>query len=121
MPATPRARKARRQPKTKAKPYVQAAVLEAVENQLRDDDPPEVRLTLKRLVDSGLSDREARLYIGIALLFEMNDVLRTNAPFDRERYVGRSVEAWSEVLETIEHVKLPCWSLHYAPTRKVGG
>jgi hypothetical protein len=86
MRPTARRGKQRRKSSGEANPYVQAAILEAVENQLRDDDLPEVRLTLERLVDGGLSDREARLYIGMALLFEMNDALQTKTPFNRERY-----------------------------------
>lgn len=39
-------------------------------------------------MDSGLSEREARLYIGMALLLEMNEILRTKAPFNHERYVA---------------------------------
>ena len=80
----------RRQPRgtTGSNPAVQAAMLEAVENQLQADEPAEVRLTLRRLVDSGMSDRQARLYIAMALLFEMNEVLRTQAPFDEGRYVA---------------------------------
>jgi hypothetical protein len=81
-----RSRKSRRQPRAKPNPYLQSAILEAVENQIQDDDLPEVRLTLERLQSGGMSAHEARLYIGMALLFEMNDVLRTKAPFNRERY-----------------------------------
>ena len=88
MAPAARGGKPRRKPSAEPSPYLQAAILEAVENQLRDDNPPEVRLTLKRLVDCGSSEREARLYIGMALLFEMNDILRTKAPFNQERYVG---------------------------------
>jgi hypothetical protein len=88
MRAAGRTRKSRRQPGRRSNPVVRAAILEAVENQLRDDDPPEVQFTLKRLVDSGLSDHSARLYIGMALLFEMHEVTRTNTPFDHDRYVA---------------------------------
>jgi hypothetical protein len=83
-----RSRKPRRQPRAEANPHVQTAILEAVQNQLCDESFPEVQVTLQRLLDSGLSEREARLYIGMALLFEMNEILRTKAPFNRARYVA---------------------------------
>jgi hypothetical protein len=83
-----RKRKPRRQASAGANLRVRAAILEAVENQLSADDPPEVRLTLKRLVEKGSSERAARLYIGVALLFEMNEILRTKEPFNEERYVA---------------------------------
>ena len=82
-----RGRKVRRGPRSEANPSLQAAILEAVENQLADENLPEVRQTLNRLIEEGFSERKARLYIGTALLFEVNDVLRTMAPFNRQRYV----------------------------------
>ena len=87
-PGPPRRRKSHPRTTTRGNLAVQAAILEAVDGQLRENSPPEVRLTLKRLVDSGMSDEMARLSIGMVLLFEMNDVLRTNAPFDEDRYVA---------------------------------
>ena len=41
------------------------AILEAVENQLRDDNPPETALTLARLTTSGESRENAMRLIGI--------------------------------------------------------
>ena len=68
-------------------PAVQAAILEVVENQLRDNNPPEVRQTLERLTSSGFSERQARVYIGFAVLSVMNDILKDSSPFDHDQYV----------------------------------
>src|SRR5579864_648847 len=81
-------RRGRRTLSPPANPAVQAAILEIVENQLRDNDPPEVRRTLARLIASGSSDEKARLLIGMVVLFEMNDMLKTNTAFDHDRYVS---------------------------------
>ena len=50
---------------------VKAAILETVENQLRDNDPPETRQTYERLVSAGYSDQEARELIGALVSTEI--------------------------------------------------
>lgn len=47
------------------------AILEVVENQLRDNDPPMVRKTLDRLIGEGYSDDEARDLIEVPLANEI--------------------------------------------------
>jgi hypothetical protein len=66
---------------------VLAAALEVVENQLRDDDPPETRETLDRLVKEGHTEAEAKRLIAAVVLAEIGEILRTNAPFDHARFV----------------------------------
>jgi len=46
--------------KKQASPQLTAAILEAVDNQLRDSNPPEAKETYDRLIASGISDKEAR-------------------------------------------------------------
>ncbi len=66
--------------------YVRAAILEAVENQLRDGEPPETRRTYDRLRASGISDAVARRLIGCVLMDEMCDMLEHHRAFDRARF-----------------------------------
>jgi len=40
-------------------PHLRRAILEVVENQLRDNTPPETRATLDRLIAEGCSRKEA--------------------------------------------------------------
>ena len=61
--------------------------MEVVENQLRDDDPPQTRQTLKRLIDAGHSEKEAKRLIGCVVSAEIFDVLKKNEPFNLERFV----------------------------------
>ncbi len=61
-------------------------VLEVVENQLRDDDPPEARQAFGRLVSEGISEEDAKMYIGQAVCVEIWDVMTNRLEFDAERY-----------------------------------
>lgn len=63
------------------------AVLEAIENQIRDKDPPETALTLKRLMKGGRSREEAMRLIGCVMAVEIFEIVKNNRPFDRQRYV----------------------------------
>ncbi|MCC5884895.1 MAG: hypothetical protein JJT88_00505 [Gammaproteobacteria bacterium] len=61
-----------------------AAILEAVENQLRDNNPPMVRETLERLIREGYSDDEARELIAVALAVEIYNAASDG--YDEARY-----------------------------------
>jgi hypothetical protein len=74
--------------KSKVNPYVRAAIEEVVENQLRDDDPPQTRQTFRRLIEAGHSEKEAKRLIGCVVSAEIFDVLKKNEPFNLERFVG---------------------------------
>ena len=54
-----------------------------VENQVAIDDPPEVRPTLKRLLDAGLSRHEAIHAIGSVVAEALFKVMKQHAEFDR--------------------------------------
>ena len=68
-------------------PVARAAIMEAVENQLRDQDPPETSKTYDRLMASGHSDQEAKRLIAVALVTEMNDMMNKKRIFNLERYI----------------------------------
>jgi hypothetical protein len=69
-------------------PVLRAAILEVVDNQLRDGDPPETRITLERLMADGLSQKEARELIACVVSTEIFDVLKSGQPYQEERYVA---------------------------------
>jgi len=62
--------------------------MEAVENQLRDNNPPQTRQTFKRLIDAGHSEKEAKRLIGCVVSAEIFDVLKKNEPFNLDRFVS---------------------------------
>ena len=65
---------------------VKRAILEIVENQLRDNEPPETQQTLKRLLSVGYSRQEAVEMIGSAVASEIWYVLHEKQQYDAERY-----------------------------------
>jgi hypothetical protein len=68
--------------------YIDRAVLETVENQLRDGTPPETRATLERLMKEGYSREEAVRLIGRVVTAEIFGVLKEGEPSDENRYVA---------------------------------
>jgi len=61
--------------------------LKTVDNQLRDNDPPETRQTLDRLQQEGYAERDAKLLIAQCVAAEMMAVMQSNEPFNEVRYV----------------------------------
>lgn len=70
-----------------ASPELKAAFMEIVENQIKQRNPPEATETFKRLVASGISKGDARIYIGQAVCVEIWDMMKNGKVFDMERYV----------------------------------
>lgn len=71
----------------KSNPYLKLAVMEVVENQLETNEPPETRLTLKRLTEQGISEEDAKLLIAQAVTVEIYNILKNKEEFGRERFV----------------------------------
>ena len=67
-------------------PEAKAAILEVIENQLSDNDPPETAETLNRLVSEGITQEDAMLYLGQAVCVEIWDIMTNGQEFDLERY-----------------------------------
>ena len=74
--------------KDQASPQLTAAIMEAVNNQLRDSNPPETKETYDRLVASGISNKEARQLIAIALSTEMFEMLKHKKDYSQQRYIA---------------------------------
>jgi len=64
------------------------AMLEVVENQLRDGTPPETKQTLDRLIKEGHSEEEAKRLIATVVASEIFGVLKQKRPYDQARYVA---------------------------------
>jgi uncharacterized protein with ATP-grasp and redox domains len=61
-------------------------VLEAVDNQLRDGDPPITTETYHRLQREGFSKSKAKEMLAAVLLEEIYETLKNNQPYDENRY-----------------------------------
>ena len=82
---------------TKRKPIVRAdtedgqiageAIVEAIENQIRDNDPPAAKQALKRLIALGESRENAMRYIASALSIEIYEALKNQTPYNESRYI----------------------------------
>ncbi len=65
-----------------------AALLTAIDAQMKANEPPETLQTLVRLMEAGHSREQAMKYIASALIAEVTNVLRENSTYDRDRYVA---------------------------------
>lgn len=63
-------------------------IFETIENQLRENSPPEVSQALERLLVQGQSREAALKLIGCVLAEEIFSIMKHNKPFDNERYVS---------------------------------
>jgi hypothetical protein len=64
-------------------------MLGVVEEQLRQNSPPETATTLKRLMTEGYSRDHAVELISVLVATEMFDVMKQQQPFNHERFVSR--------------------------------
>jgi peroxiredoxin family protein len=67
--------------------FAQAAIFEVIENQIRDDNPREVKQTFQRLLFEGHSKEEAMKLIGCAMCVEIFEIVKSQKPFNESRYV----------------------------------
>jgi hypothetical protein len=64
------------------------AVVEVIENQIRNGDPPETKQTLDRLMGLGNSREESIRYIGCVFAVELFEVLKNGSHFNQARYIN---------------------------------
>jgi hypothetical protein len=69
-------------------PALRGALLEIVENQLREGTPPETRATLERLQSEGFSRQRAVELIACVVSSEIFDVLKNKEVYQEARYVA---------------------------------
>jgi hypothetical protein len=69
-------------------PRLRQAILEVVDNQLRDGTPPETRATLDRLLAEGHARPAAIDLIAGVVATEIFHVMKSRRPFDEARFVA---------------------------------
>ncbi len=62
-------------------------IIEAIETQIRDNSPPETRITLDRLMSLGESRNNAMRYIGAVMAQEMFELLQNKQQYNEDRYI----------------------------------
>ena len=63
------------------------AMVEVIENQLQENNPPETKKTLERLIELGESRENAIRYIASALSVEIFGALKHREAFNLDRYI----------------------------------
>jgi hypothetical protein len=74
--------------KQRHNPEMRRILLEIVENQLRDNDPPETRATLQRLMGEGNTREQAVELIACVVTTEIFDVLKSGQVFQPARFTA---------------------------------
>jgi hypothetical protein len=72
----------------KGNPYLRAGTLEAVDNQIRQNNPPETRRALERMLAQGIPEKEARRLIACVLVVEVFEVHKQERPYDNAKYTA---------------------------------
>ena len=67
---------------------IRKAVLEVIQTQVRENDPPEMNQALKRLREQAFSEEEVVRLVGYVVVSEVFNVLKENRPYDREKYIA---------------------------------
>ena len=61
-------------------------ILEVVDNQLRDNDPPKTTEIYNRLMEAGYSSSEAKEKIGAVVIEEIYNVMKEHQNYDEKKY-----------------------------------
>jgi len=62
-------------------------IFSIIENQIRDNDPPETKTTYQRLRELGYDDFQTRQFIGQCVAVEIFEVIKYGRPYNNDRYV----------------------------------
>ena len=70
-------------------PYLKQHILEAVDNQIRDNTPPSTRETLERLQADGYTEKQAKEKIAAVLVEDIYEIMKNKTPFNEHEYAKR--------------------------------
>ena len=62
-------------------------ILEIVETQIKNNDPPETSLTFDRLIKEGYDKSDTTKLIGQCVIVELYDVMKNGNSFDEKRFL----------------------------------
>lgn len=66
--------------------HLKMTILETVNNQLRENNPPITKMTLERLKKLGYTEEIAKEKIAAILLEEIYEVMKNKEVYNEERY-----------------------------------
>ena len=67
-------------------PRLQKLIFEVVENQIRDNNPPETKVTWDRLKAAGYTDFQVKKKIGGVIAEHLYYIMKDKVPMDLEKY-----------------------------------
>jgi hypothetical protein len=67
--------------------YLRDSFLEVVDNQLRENSPPETKETYERLLKEGHTKENAKILIASVVATEIYHTFKDDEPYDKERFV----------------------------------
>ncbi len=70
-------------------PKMKSKLLEIVDNQLKENDPPYTKETLNKLMERGKTEEESKILIAGILVEEMYDIMKNQVPFNESRYAEK--------------------------------
>jgi hypothetical protein len=62
-------------------------IFEIIKNQLKDNNPPETKITYDRLRKQGFDDFQTRQMIGQCISVELFEIMKIGKPFNNARYI----------------------------------
>ncbi len=65
---------------------LKALILEVVDNQMQDNNPPVTNETFRRLVNKGYSEEEAKEKIAAVVVEHIYDIMKGDNSFDEKKY-----------------------------------
>jgi hypothetical protein len=68
-------------------PKIKAMILEVVEKQVQENDPPETKQTYDRLIQEGHSAEDAKRLIGSVVAIEVFGILKKQEVFNMSSFV----------------------------------
>lgn len=69
-------------------PRARAAILQALDDQLRSPETPEVRAELKRLLSLGVEEMRAKEAMALVLITHVARMMKHKTPFDYSAYLA---------------------------------
>ena len=72
----------------KTNPQLGEEMKEVVRNQIKQNDPPETKLTYDRLINEGFPEDEVMRLLAVVVAAEIFIVMKSGEPFNQERYIN---------------------------------
>ena len=73
--------------KMESNEIVREQIFEIIENQIKNNDPPETNLTFNRLIKEGYNESDTKKLIAQCIAVELFDVLKHGKAFDEKRFI----------------------------------